>query len=292
MNSPKKDKRLQAVATNWSNNSHSSINTTSDAATFHSANDIQHLNHSQNMELHSLKTQFPFTEQHILPTPHITKSSRKDSIPEVPSLVNSVSSSRRTSTSTSTSRRTSPSKSKRRTYQGTTNTYITRPVTKRATRSSPQTLSSFQCHRPHLNARHTIPYLPSTPPQTANQFFHFPSLPTPDASPNSKDIPQPQPPATMQYWTSDNTRRLEYAAIDAASRGLRGFLNRLIPECMLPKDMRRTRFCEGDEDSDAGSVRRYRLDLPGEEEGKNTEKEGKRSGVFRRWSGGLRSSTA
>ena len=157
----------------------------------------------------------------------------------------------------------------------------------------------FSHHFTHKHLK-IIFWLPAKNPFSfagiTNQFFHFPSLPTPDVSPSQKSTPQPpQPPATIQYWTSDNTRRLEYAAIDAASQGLRGFLNKLIPECMLPKEMRRTRFCDGDEGSDAGSVRRYRLDLPGEEEEgkKHTEKEGgKKSGVFRRWSGGLRSTTS
>jgi hypothetical protein len=93
----------------------------------------------------------------------------------------------------------------------------------------------------------------------------------------------------VNYWTSDRTRRLEYAAIDAASQGIRGFVNKLIPECMLSKEFKRTRFCRGDEGSDAGSVRRYRLDLPAdEEEEKYAAKGPERMGFFRRLSGGLR----
>lgn len=67
----------------------------------------------------------------------------------------------------------------------------------------------------------------------------------------------PFPPQTTHYWTSDRTRRLEYAAIDAASRGVRGWVMRnCVPECFVPKERRRVCF-----DDDTGSVRRYRLDL-------------------------------
>jgi hypothetical protein len=73
---------------------------------------------------------------------------------------------------------------------------------------------------------------------------------------------------------------MEYAAIDAASRGLRGFFIRLVPDCILPPDSRRMRFhCESGDD-DAGSVRRYRLSLA-EEPG--LEEKGRQRGLLRRW---------
>jgi hypothetical protein len=69
------------------------------------------------------------------------------------------------------------------------------------------------------------------------------------------------PPQTTHYWTSDRTRRLEYAAIDAASRGVRGWVMRhMVPDCFIPEDHRRVRF-----DDDRGSVVRYRLDLDGDD---------------------------
>ncbi|RCI15941.1 hypothetical protein L249_2528 [Ophiocordyceps polyrhachis-furcata BCC 54312] len=61
----------------------------------------------------------------------------------------------------------------------------------------------------------------------------------------------PLPPQTTHYWTSDRTRRLEYAAIDSAPRGLRGWLRRRLGF--------RPRHISFDDDS--GSVRRYRLHL-------------------------------
>lgn len=76
------------------------------------------------------------------------------------------------------------------------------------------------------------------------------------------------PPPTTHYWTSDQTRRLEYAAIDAARRGVRGWARRnLVPRCMVPKDGGHLDF-----DDDSGSVRRYRLDIDESE----TKREGKR----------------
>ena len=63
-----------------------------------------------------------------------------------------------------------------------------------------------------------------------------------------------QPPQTTHYWTSDSTRRIEYEAIDAASRGLKGWIRRhLVPECFAHQHVA---F-----DDDTGSVRRYRIDL-------------------------------
>ncbi|CAH0056335.1 unnamed protein product [Clonostachys solani] len=64
------------------------------------------------------------------------------------------------------------------------------------------------------------------------------------------------PPQAQHYWTSDRTRRLEYAAIDAASRGVKGWIKRnLVPDCFVAED-RHVAF-----DDDSGSVRRYRLEL-------------------------------
>ncbi|UNI22869.1 hypothetical protein JDV02_008715 [Purpureocillium takamizusanense] len=68
------------------------------------------------------------------------------------------------------------------------------------------------------------------------------------------------PPQTTHYWTSDSTRRLEYAAIDAASRGFTGWVRRhLVPDCFNPRQ--HVAF-----DDDTGSVRRYRLELEDEDE--------------------------
>lgn len=92
------------------------------------------------------------------------------------------------------------------------------------------------------------------------------SIYTPDqASPPSCTVTYAPPPQTTHYWTSDRTRRLEYAAIDAASRGVRGWVMRhMVPGCFIPEDCRRLRF-----DDDRGSVVRYRLHLDGDDRSQN-----------------------
>ncbi|KAL2882792.1 hypothetical protein SGCOL_002004 [Colletotrichum sp. CLE4] len=70
------------------------------------------------------------------------------------------------------------------------------------------------------------------------------------------ELAPPLPPQATHYWTSDRTRRLEYAAIDAARTGVKGWMKRhLVPDCFVPKE-KHVAF-----DDDTGSVRRYRLEL-------------------------------
>ncbi|KAI5464902.1 hypothetical protein BGZ63DRAFT_166598 [Mariannaea sp. PMI_226] len=104
----------------------------------------------------------------------------------------------------------------------------------------------------------------------SNAFFHFPS-PDPiqlaDSAPDARVAPTPSPtppPQTTHYWTSDRTRRLEYAAIDAATRGVKGWiLKHLVPDCFVPERNKHIPF-----EDDSGSVRRYRLDLEEERDEK------------------------
>lgn len=98
-----------------------------------------------------------------------------------------------------------------------------------------------------------VPPPPPPPPQQQ------PQAPTSSSDPHHHHTPSPPPPPpqTTHYWTSDRTRRLEYAAIDAASRGVRGWAMRhVVPDCFVSRESRRLGF-----DDDGGSVRRYRLDL-------------------------------
>ncbi|KAG4422107.1 hypothetical protein IFR04_004734 [Cadophora malorum] len=231
--------------------------------------------------------------------------SHSNSTPQSPT---STSHSRRTSASSSVKRRNSPStnqnststsRPKKRTTNSSSSSSTTRPSTKR---TSTQLRTSNPGSRPSLSSRHTTPFAHNQTTQQPYQFFQFPSLndqsPPPTSSPNSTTVasPPPPPPATIQYWTSDSTRRLEYAAIDAASKGVRGFFVKLLPDCILPASSRRTKFhCEDDDAaSDAGSVRRYRLVLPEEKEGaccgrkdaedvKGVGKGSGRKGLLRRW---------
>ena len=67
------------------------------------------------------------------------------------------------------------------------------------------------------------------------------------------------PPATEIRWTSDETRRRQYAEIDRANRGIRGIWKKIFPS--LAAKSSRSRFYTEDDGSDGGSVRRYRLDI-------------------------------
>ncbi|KAJ4991482.1 hypothetical protein SVAN01_03129 [Stagonosporopsis vannaccii] len=64
-------------------------------------------------------------------------------------------------------------------------------------------------------------------------------------------------PPTTTHWTSSSTRKREYERIDRQNTGFRGLVRRAVPRCISgPPE----RFYEKDQ-SDAGSVRRYRLDV-------------------------------
>ncbi|EKD16072.1 uncharacterized protein L3040_003511 [Drepanopeziza brunnea f. sp. 'multigermtubi'] len=295
--------QVQPLTTHWHNRSLSSLSATSETATFHSAHA-----HLQNMELRQLTftspsaTQLPvfssLSPKHSnsptpLPSPKLesapVRMDRQDSGYAETSPYPAAPGSRGTSTSSADGRRSPNSavRPKRRTTDSST-TSSTRHQKKRASRSS-NTRTSNSGSRPRFSSSHTSPY----PTQQPYQFFQFPSLSDPSPPAPEVTAPVPAPPATVQYWTSDSTRRLEYAAIDAASQGVRGFLIKMVPDCILPEASRRPRFCEDDGDSDAGSVRRYRLAMPDESEKERagvkgaTGREGKkarpRAALLRRW---------
>jgi len=77
-------------------------------------------------------------------------------------------------------------------------------------------------------------------------------------------------PVTIMHWTSDETRRREYDAIDRQSRGIRGFWNKIRPRVFRSKSAVQRGFYDPRKSmsgsTDAGSVRRYRLRLEGEEQ--------------------------
>ncbi|MCJ1368464.1 hypothetical protein MMC16_007608 [Acarospora aff. strigata] len=81
-------------------------------------------------------------------------------------------------------------------------------------------------------------------------------------------------PATIIDWTSPSTRRLEYEKIDKSNRGFRGWWRRVAPRWCSHSS--RTGFYDERNDNDAGSIRRYRVDLPddeGEDDGDNKDTE-------------------
>lgn len=132
------------------------------------------------------------------------------------------------------------------------------------------TASGRMRSRAHSTSRRSkVPYNHNHPYQVrsyaASQpvaYYQFPALDVVEMDEqqhqqsSSKQVSPPLP-QTTHYWTSDSTRRLEYAAMDAASRGVKGWIRKhLVPECFVPRDSRHISF-----DDDSGSVRRYRLDL-------------------------------
>ncbi|KAH0601445.1 hypothetical protein MHUMG1_00320 [Metarhizium humberi] len=129
----------------------------------------------------------------------------------------------------------------------------TRPSTRRSAKSYPQSgVPSPYSRRSSGSAQ---------PPPG---YFQFPAPDLVELTETASRVEPPPPhlpPPTTHYWTSDSTRRLEYAAIDAASRGVKGWIRRhLVPDCFMP---RHVAF-----DDDSGSVRRYRLELEEEQDEK------------------------
>lgn len=78
-------------------------------------------------------------------------------------------------------------------------------------------------------------------------------------------------PATVMEWTSPSTRRREYEKIDRAGRGVRGLWRRVAPRWCQTEDTR-TPFFEEGKTTREGSIRRFRMDLPDEEEIGSQEK--------------------
>jgi hypothetical protein len=79
-----------------------------------------------------------------------------------------------------------------------------------------------------------------------------------------KEEEYPHVPPTTIHWTSPSTRRREYAEIDREGRGLRGLLTKI--RARWGRASPPVGFWEEDRVGDGGSVRRYRLELPDEEE--------------------------
>ncbi|KAI1453353.1 hypothetical protein F4805DRAFT_378549 [Annulohypoxylon moriforme] len=150
----------------------------------------------------------------------------------------------------------------------------TRPSMRRAAKSSPS------AHPKRLSAQplHLTSSQQQQQQQQSTTYYYFPPPESLSGSlgedEEDTEPSYPPPPQTTHYWTSDHTRRLEYAAIDAASRGVKGwFMKHVVPDCFVPKASRRVGF-----DDDSGSVRRYRLELECDETGEKNGNGGKKMG--------------
>ncbi|KAI1757858.1 hypothetical protein F4782DRAFT_524557 [Xylaria castorea] len=121
-----------------------------------------------------------------------------------------------------------------------------RPSVQRAAKSTP---TSYPRRLSGQSLRMPTPQQNQQP----NSYYYFPSPEEinggDEADEETEQVYHPPPPRTTHYWTSDHTRRLEYAAIDAASCGVKGWvMKHVVPDCLVPKDNRRLTF-----DDDTGS---------------------------------------
>lgn len=143
-------------------------------------------------------------------------------------------------------------------------------------RSRPSThRSSKPYSNNNNNNNHALYQVKSYATSQPGAYYQFPALDMVELTETETQMEVSPPlPQTTHYWTSDSTRRLEYAAIDEASRGVKGWVRKhLVPECFGD---RHVHF-----DDDSGSVRRYRLDL-GEEKSIATDDAHRRKG-WRFW---------
>lgn len=110
-------------------------------------------------------------------------------------------------------------------------------------------------HSASISHNHTFPI-------ATLAITHHPSSQSPSSSASPAKRPSLHEPHTLS-WTSDATRRLEYAKIDRAYSGLRGFCRKVLPGVCF-RDGRRNFWDRSDSDdvSDTDSVRRYRIRLP------------------------------
>ncbi len=114
--------------------------------------------------------------------------------------------------------------------------------------------SSLPTLLPRPNTATTNTTAPSSSVSTATH--HLPAE-------NAQDPPREfsnHVPAANIDWTSPSTRRREYAKIDKARRGLRGLIRRVTPR-VLRKDGRVGFHDDDGKGSDAGTVRRFRMDV-------------------------------
>jgi hypothetical protein len=96
------------------------------------------------------------------------------------------------------------------------------------------------------------------------------AIPVSPLSKGSEDSIAPvDAPDTTMHWLSPSTRKTQYEKIDRANTGLRGMFRKVVPRCVSGPPTQT--FYEHD-NSDAGSVRRFRMDVSDDDEAdeKNT----------------------
>ena len=86
---------------------------------------------------------------------------------------------------------------------------------------------------------------------------------SPLTKPSEASVAQVEAPDTTMHWMSPCTRKTQYEKIDRANTGFRGFLRKVVPRCVSGPPTQT--FYETDK-SDAGSVRRFRMDVSDDDE--------------------------
>ncbi|EEA25981.1 conserved hypothetical protein [Talaromyces marneffei ATCC 18224] len=148
--------------------------------------------------------------------------------------------------------------------------------------ASPAASPMLQSQRSHsfpLGSDHDISdeyLLPSSPKNNNhnNHNRHLEKLPRCHTSDGiTPPVNEPQTmmiPATITEWTSPSTRRREYEKIDRNNKGFRRLWRRWTPSCMRAGNERVPFFDEtcngGKKKNYEGSVRRFRMDIPDEED--------------------------
>ncbi|KAL8887751.1 MAG: hypothetical protein Q9215_004725 [Flavoplaca cf. flavocitrina] len=144
----------------------------------------------------------------------------------------------------------------------------------------PETINPYHFHRRCQSlfdppSNHDV--LPSSDPATPlNRIAHFSHAPDTahDNIPSLTQTPSLIIPQTTVDWTLPTTRRREYEKIEASTRGIRGLWRRFAPK-RCHKHSRLTFFNDDPEkegnEGDAGSVRRYRINLDEETEELRTQ---------------------
>ncbi|KAI4865741.1 hypothetical protein F4820DRAFT_283525 [Hypoxylon rubiginosum] len=226
--------RLSPLPTNL-HRSQSVASVATSNTTYHSFHDIE-LYEPPPASATAARREPPRTEDRFELKPILRHDSGYESIHSGPKSTASQSSQRRRSAVSTSSSQDRPR---------------TRPSIRRANKSTPN---------PHMRRLSAQPLHLVQSHQQPTTYYYFPppeSLSGEDDDVDRAGPSHPPPPQTTHYWTSDHTRRLEYAAIDAASQGVKGWLMKhIVPDCFVPKSSRRVGF-----DDDTGSVRRYRLEL-------------------------------
>ncbi|PVH97211.1 hypothetical protein DM02DRAFT_674280 [Periconia macrospinosa] len=138
------------------------------------------------------------------------------------------------------------------------------PDARPATSISPSSIP--QHATPHLAlSSPAIPTITTTITTTTTVDDLTTPSPIQNDDPSSPHLQPLLPSATTTHWLSPTTRRTQYAQIDRETTGVRGLVRRILPRCVSGPAAQG--FYEKDGGGgDAGSVRRYRMDVDDESE--------------------------